>query len=128
MNKYRVIRILRILRILAGAGIATFLIFFEAPYVYYCEWFSCSVVVPFNWYQPLLFAIAAYLLCSELWLITEQLPILAPTKFEHDLSAPFVEGRAVGGNTFSGYNPQHLLPPTKYYFIDYVPDGAYYGG
>ena len=57
----------RSLQLMLGSIIAIYLIFFESPEVYDCEWWACSVLVTFHWYQPILFIAAAYLLCAGFW-------------------------------------------------------------
>ena len=53
---------------------------------------------------------------------------MTPTKYVHELSLPYAEYLSVQKTLFDGYNPNYTQLPTKYHFIDYVPEGAYYGG
>lgn len=110
-----------------GSVVAIYLVLLEAPTIHYCEWFQCSVVAPFNWHQPVLFTTAFLLLGSALWNIANSHPLEEPLPFGHDQSLPFVEAQTIQ-QTMLRHDLDTPLPPTKFYFIDYVADGGFSGG
>jgi len=87
--------LIQTLRLILGIGAAIYLIFYESPEVYYCEWWVCSVQVTFHWFQPALFFVAAYTLCTTFWRLCMSLPRLGiadverPPPFDQSWQQPW---------------------------------------
>ncbi len=85
----------RRLQLVLGSALAIYLIFFEGPKVYYCEWQACVVQITFYWHLPILFIAAAFFLCAGLWRLCWSSNAVGfareeyPTPFDHQWQQPW---------------------------------------